>query len=97
MDADLQPSLRLGSTPSGHLLGLTRLFSPQEEFLQRNPKGINPVSSNDVFFSLHAVLLCLVYVCQVAIYKVGLEGLDMGEELLSWCCAPASPHQLNLK
>uniref|UniRef100_H3CNW2 Cystinosin, lysosomal cystine transporter n=1 Tax=Tetraodon nigroviridis TaxID=99883 RepID=H3CNW2_TETNG len=43
----------------------------QEEFLQRNPKGINPVSSNDVFFSLHAVLLCLVYLCQAAIYKRG--------------------------
>lgn len=47
------------------------MFGPQEEFLQRNPKGINPVSANDVFFSLHAVLLCLVYVCQAAIYQVG--------------------------
>lgn len=50
----------------------------QEEFLKRNPKGINPVSSNDVFFSLHAVLLCLVYFCQAAIYKV------QGPTIQSW-------------
>eukprot|EP00066_Takifugu_rubripes_P023443 XP_011612709.1 PREDICTED: cystinosin isoform X1 [Takifugu rubripes] len=49
----------------------------QEEFLKRNPKGINPVSSNDVFFSLHAVLLCLVYFCQAAIYK-------RGDQKISW-------------
>lgn len=36
----------------------------------RNPNGINPVSANDVFFSLHAVLLCLVYTCQAAVYEV---------------------------
>ncbi|XP_035508841.1 cystinosin isoform X2 [Morone saxatilis] len=43
----------------------------KEEFLKRNPNGINPVSANDVFFSLHAVLLCLVYVTQAAVYERG--------------------------
>lgn len=42
----------------------------QEEFLKRNPNGINPVNANDVFFSLHAVLLCLVYIAQTAVYEV---------------------------
>ncbi|XP_067368420.1 cystinosin isoform X2 [Channa argus] len=42
-----------------------------EEFLKRNPNGINPVSANDVFFSLHAVLLCLVYISQAAVYERG--------------------------
>lgn len=42
----------------------------QEEFLKKNPNGINPVDANDVFFSLHAVLLCLIYVIQAAVYEV---------------------------
>ena len=42
----------------------------QEEYLKRNPDGIDPVNANDVFFSLHAVLLCLVYVSQAAVYEV---------------------------
>ncbi|KAL7396280.1 hypothetical protein ABVT39_003504 [Epinephelus coioides] len=43
----------------------------QEEFLKKNPNGINPVNANDVFFSLHAVLLCLVYICQAVVYERG--------------------------
>lgn len=43
----------------------------QDEFLKKNPNGINPVNANDVFFSLHAVLLCLVYICQAAVYERG--------------------------
>ncbi|XP_015260633.1 PREDICTED: cystinosin isoform X2 [Cyprinodon variegatus] len=43
----------------------------EEEFLQKNPNGINPVSANDVFFSLHALLLCAIYVCQAAVYERG--------------------------
>ena len=35
-----------------------------------NPNGVNPVDVNDVFFSLHAVLLCLLYVSQAAVYEV---------------------------
>lgn len=43
----------------------------KEEFLKRNPNGINPVNANDVFFSLHAVLLCLIYIIQAAVYERG--------------------------
>lgn len=43
---------------------------PQEEFLKWDPNGINPVNANDVFFSLHAVILCLIYICQAAVYEV---------------------------
>lgn len=43
----------------------------KEEFLKKNPNGIDPVSANDVFFSLHAVLLCLVYISQAAVYERG--------------------------
>ncbi|KAJ3599841.1 hypothetical protein NHX12_033795 [Muraenolepis orangiensis] len=43
----------------------------KEEFLKVNRNGVNPVDANDVFFSLHAVLLCLVYICQAAVYERG--------------------------
>ncbi|TMS19913.1 Cystinosin [Larimichthys crocea] len=50
----------------------------QEEFLKRNPHGINPVNANDVFFSLHAVLLCLIYIIQAAMYEVCLSSDEWG-------------------
>lgn len=38
--------------------------------MKKNPNGVNPVDANDVFFSLHAVVLTVVYICQCAIYEV---------------------------
>lgn len=52
-------------------VGLFWVPSIQEDFLERNPNGINPVSANDVFFSLHALLLCLIYVFQAVAYEKG--------------------------
>ncbi|KAL1023084.1 hypothetical protein UPYG_G00036220 [Umbra pygmaea] len=43
----------------------------KEEFLKTNPNAVNPVDANDVFFSLHAVVLTLVYIYQCAIYERG--------------------------
>ncbi|XP_041791494.1 cystinosin [Chelmon rostratus] len=54
-------------------IGLFWVPYVKEEFLKRNPNGINPVNANDVFFSLHAVVLCLVYVIQAAIYERGSQ------------------------
>lgn len=47
----------------------------QEEFLKKDPNGVIPVDANDVFFSLHAVVLTLIYICQCAIYEVNTETL----------------------
>lgn len=52
-------------------IGLFWIPYIKEEFLKRNRNGINPVNANDVFFSLHAVLLCLVYISQAAVYERG--------------------------
>ncbi|CAL8307190.1 unnamed protein product [Lota lota] len=52
----------------------------KEEFLKVNPNGVNPVDANDVFFSLHAVLLCLIYICQAAVYERG----DQTVSRISW-------------
>ncbi|KAG9350710.1 hypothetical protein JZ751_024599 [Albula glossodonta] len=43
----------------------------KELFLKSYPNGVNPVDANDVFFSLHAVIVTLVYVCQCAMYERG--------------------------
>ncbi|XP_061093752.1 cystinosin-like [Conger conger] len=43
----------------------------KEEFLKVNPNGVNPVDASDVFFSLHALVLTLLYMCQCGIYERG--------------------------
>ncbi|XP_063305389.1 cystinosin [Pelobates fuscus] len=45
----------------------------REEFLQIYPSGVIPVDSNDVFFSLHAVLLTLITIVQCCIYERGTQ------------------------
>ncbi|XP_037554073.1 cystinosin [Nematolebias whitei] len=50
-------------------IGLFWIPYIKEEFLQKSPNGINPVSANDVFFSLHAFLFCIIYVIQAAAYE----------------------------
>ena len=42
----------------------------QEEFLKSQPNGVNPVEANDVFYSVHALALTTVYICQCVIYEV---------------------------
>ncbi|XP_051957367.1 cystinosin isoform X2 [Xyrauchen texanus] len=62
----------------------------QEEFLSSDPNGVNPVDANDVFFSLHAVVLTLVYICQCAIYERGgqkVSKVAIGLLVISWTFA----------
>lgn len=50
------------------------LLTPQqEEFLLKYPNGVNPVDSNDAFFSLHAVALTLIVILQCCLYEVSDE------------------------
>lgn len=50
-------------------IGLFWIPYIKELYLKKNPDGINPVSANDVFFSVHAVLLCLIYIIQAVVYE----------------------------
>ncbi|CDQ65108.1 unnamed protein product [Oncorhynchus mykiss] len=62
----------------------------KEEFLKINPNGVNPVDANDVFFSLHAVVLTLVYVSQCAIYERGgqmVSKIAIGLLVIGWTFA----------
>lgn len=45
-------------------------FSAQGEYYQRNPRGLNPVQLNDVFFSVHAFFATIVTIVQCLIYEV---------------------------
>lgn len=63
-------------------VGLFWVDNIKEEFLKKNPNGINPVEANDVFFSLHAVLLCLVYIGQAAVYERGGQTVSWTARIL---------------
>uniref|UniRef100_A0A8C1X9A2 Cystinosin, lysosomal cystine transporter n=1 Tax=Cyprinus carpio TaxID=7962 RepID=A0A8C1X9A2_CYPCA len=71
-------------------VGLFWVTYIQEEFLKKDPNGVIPVDANDVFFSLHAVLLTLVYVCQCAIYERGgqkVSKVAIGLLVIGWTFA----------
>uniref|UniRef100_W5LI81 Cystinosin, lysosomal cystine transporter n=1 Tax=Astyanax mexicanus TaxID=7994 RepID=W5LI81_ASTMX len=52
-------------------IGLFWIPYIKEEFIQTEPNGVNPVDANDVFFSVHALALTLVYICQCVLYERG--------------------------
>lgn len=47
----------------------------EQEYFDRNPRGLNPIIANDVAFSLHASLATFLTVVQCFIYEVSLERL----------------------
>ncbi|XP_065097940.1 cystinosin [Paramisgurnus dabryanus] len=62
----------------------------QEEFLKKDPNGVIPVDANDVFFSLHAVVLTLIYICQCVIYERGgqkVSKVAIGLLVFAWSFA----------
>ncbi|XP_056122513.1 cystinosin [Rhinichthys klamathensis goyatoka] len=71
-------------------VGLFWVTYIQEEFLKKDPNGVIPVDANDVFFSLHAVVLTLVYICQCAIYERGgqkVSKVAIGLLVIGWTFA----------
>ncbi|XP_069779329.1 cystinosin-like [Narcine bancroftii] len=64
---------------TGHLaygvfnIGLFWIPCIKKQFLQCSPEGVNPVELNDVFFSLHAIVLTLITICQCCIYERGSQ------------------------
>lgn len=62
----------------------------QEDFLKKDPNGVIPVDANDVFFSLHAVVLTLIYICQCVIYERGgqkVSKVAIGLLVIAWSFA----------
>ncbi|XP_006863329.1 PREDICTED: cystinosin isoform X2 [Chrysochloris asiatica] len=54
-------------------IGLFWVPSIKEQFLHKYPNGVNPVDSNDVFFSLHATVLTLIVILQCSLYERGAQ------------------------
>ncbi|XP_044017724.1 cystinosin homolog isoform X1 [Aphidius gifuensis] len=51
--------------------GLYWIPEIEEEYFNRNPKGLNPVQLNDIFFSLHAFAATAFTIAQCFIYETG--------------------------
>ncbi|KAM3936379.1 cystinosin [Leptodactylus fuscus] len=71
-------------------VGLFWIPFVREEFLQIYPNGVIPVDANDVFFSLHAVLLTLVTIIQCCIYERGAQKVSkvaVGVLIIAWLFA----------
>ncbi|XP_050546959.1 cystinosin homolog isoform X2 [Daktulosphaira vitifoliae] len=52
------------------------------EYLERNPRGHNPVQLNDIFFSVHAVFATLVTVIQCFCYERGSQQVSYTAKLI---------------
>ncbi|XP_078536070.1 cystinosin isoform X2 [Lissotriton helveticus] len=71
-------------------VGLGWVAFVKEQFLLIYPNGVIPVDANDVFFSLHAVVLTLVVIFQCCIYERGSQKVSkvaIGFLLLAWIFA----------
>ncbi|XP_068939775.1 cystinosin [Petaurus breviceps papuanus] len=71
-------------------IGLFWVPSIKEQFLHEHPAGVNPVDSNDVFFSIHAVILTLVVIGQCCLYERGSQKVSWASVAflaLSWLFA----------
>ncbi|KAF6298340.1 cystinosin, lysosomal cystine transporter [Rhinolophus ferrumequinum] len=71
-------------------IGLFWVPHIEEQFFLKYPNGVNPVESNDVFFSLHAVVLTLVILVQCFLYERGSQRVSwpaIGFLALSWIFA----------
>ena len=42
----------------------------QQQYMDKNPRGVNPVQLNDVIFSLHAVAITIFTIFQCIIFEV---------------------------
>eukprot|EP00043_Microstomoeca_roanoka_P014851 m.148115 g.148115 ORF g.148115 m.148115 type:complete len:209 (-) comp16125_c1_seq15:1213-1839(-) len=58
-------------------VGLYYIPSIQHDYARRHPGATNPVQTNDVFFSIHAVAVTAFTIFQCCIYEVYLFGLAL--------------------
>ncbi|XP_075053048.1 cystinosin [Mixophyes fleayi] len=71
-------------------VGLFWIPYVREQFINVYPNGVIPVDANDVFFSLHAVLITLVTIIQCCIYERGTQKISkvaIGLLVIGWLFA----------
>ena len=60
-------------SPLGKIIfTLLNLSISQREYFAKHPGGVNPVQPNDVFFTLHAILLTTITIFQCFCYEVSI-------------------------
>ena len=60
-------------SPLGKIIfTLLNLSIFQREYFAKHPGGVNPVQPNDVFFTLHAILLTTITIFQCFCYEVSI-------------------------
>jgi len=66
-------------------VGLYSVTSVKEEYQRRHPFGANPIAINDIFFPVHAVILCLIAIVQCFCYERGTQKISTTCRILVGC------------
>ncbi|KAL8596663.1 hypothetical protein ACOMHN_032605 [Nucella lapillus] len=57
-------------------IGMFWVPEVESEYLAQHPHGINPVQLNDVIFTIHAIFVTAITICQAFIYEKGTQRLS---------------------
>lgn len=63
-------------------IGMFWVHEVQREYFAKHPGGVNPVQPNDVFFTLHAILLTTITIFQCFCYERGNQKVSLLSKIL---------------
>lgn len=63
-------------------VGMFWVHEVQREYFAKHPGGVNPVQANDVFFTVHAVVLTVITIFQCFIYERGDQKVSLISKVL---------------
>ncbi|KAL9951520.1 hypothetical protein ACROYT_G044195 [Oculina patagonica] len=63
-------------------IGMFWIPTVQHEYFAKHPGGVNPVRANDVFFTVHAILLTFITILQCLFYERGDQKVSLVSKLL---------------
>jgi len=63
-------------------IGMFWIPSVKHEYFEKHPGGVNPVRANDVFFTVHAILLTFITVLQCVFYDRGDQKVSFVSKIL---------------
>lgn len=66
-------------------IGMFWIPTVQHEYFAKHPGGVNPVRANDVFFTVHAILLTFITILQCLFYERGEQKVSFVSKVLLSC------------
>lgn len=63
-------------------IGMFWIPTVQREYFAKHPGGVNPVRANDVFFTVHAILLTFITILQCVFYDRGDQKVSFVSKIL---------------